>query len=79
MEKENSRNKKKVYPETVDVRYYPGKRLYISHAKNISFHHINFYYEKPDGRPLFVTKDVENIRFTDIRENGEDVSITINQ
>ena len=69
----------KVYPEPWMFGTIPAKGFYISHAKNISFHHINFYYEKPDGRPLFVTKDVENIRFTDIRENGEDVSITINQ
>lgn len=69
----------KVYPEPWMFGTIPAKGFHISHAKNISFHHINFYYEKPDGRPLFVTKDVENIRFTDIRENGEDVSITINQ
>ena len=69
----------KVYPEPWMFGTIPAKGFYISHAKNISFHHINFYYEKPDGRPLFVTKDVENIRLTDIRENGEDVSVTINQ
>jgi hypothetical protein len=69
----------KVYPEPWMFGTIPAKGFYISHAKNISFHHINFYYEKPDGRPLFVTKDVENIRLTDIRENGENVSVTINQ
>ena len=69
----------KVYPEPWMFGTIPAKGFYISHAKNISFHHINFYYEKPDGRPLFVTKDVENIHLTDIRENGENVSVTINQ
>lgn len=64
-----------MYPEPWMFGTIPAKGFYLSHAKNISFQHIHFYYDNPDGRPLFVTKDTSHIRFMDITENGETVSV----
>lgn len=65
----------KMYPEPWMFGTIPAKGFYLSHAKNISFQHIHFYYDNPDGRPLFVTKNTSHIRFMDITENGETVSV----
>ena len=65
----------KAYPEPWMFGTIPAKGFYIRHARNISFNHINFHYEKPDGRPLFVTDDAQNIRFNDIRSDGKEETI----
>ena len=53
----------KVYPEPWMFGTIPAKGFYIRHAKNITFDGIRFHFEQPDGRPLFVTDDVENIEY----------------
>lgn len=50
-----------VYPEPWMFGTIPASGFYIRHARNISFDHVRFYFEKPDGRPLYVTDDTENI------------------
>lgn len=65
----------KMYPEPWMFGTIPAKGFYISHAKDISFQQIHFYYKHPDGRPLFVTHDTNNIRLTDITVNGENIPI----
>ncbi len=64
--------KEKGYPEpALFGTIMPAKGFFVRHARNISFNNIYFYYEKPDGRPLFVTDDVRNIRFQNIYVDGE--------
>ena len=41
----------------------PAKGFYIRHAKNITFDGVRFHFAQPDGRPLFVTDDAENIEY----------------
>lgn len=51
----------------------PAKGFYIRHAKGITFNDISFSYEKPDGRPLFVTDDATNIECNRIKVEDETV------
>ena len=60
----------KAYPEPWMFGTIPAKGFYIRHAKNVFFNQINFYFEQPDERPLFVTDDAENILYRDIRVDG---------
>ncbi len=53
----------KVYPEPWMFGTIPAKGFYIRHARNITFDGIRFHFEQPDGRPLFVTNDTENIEY----------------
>lgn len=53
----------KVYPEPWMFGTIPAKGFYIRHARNITFDGVRFHFEQPDGRPLFVTDDTENILF----------------
>ena len=53
----------KVYPEPWMFGTIPAKGFYIRHARNITFDGIRFHFEQPDGRPLFVTDDAENIEY----------------
>ena len=60
----------KVYPDPLMFGTIPAKGFYIRHAKNITFNNIDFHYEKPDGRPLFVTDDAEMIEYNRITVDG---------
>ena len=66
----------KVYPEPWMFGTIPAKGFYIRHARNITFDGIRFHFEQPDGRPLFVTDDAENIEYYNtlkewwIKDNG---------
>lgn len=51
----------KAYPEPWMFGTIPASGFYVRHARNITFDHVNFHFEKPDGRPLYVTDDTENI------------------
>ena len=53
----------KVYPEPWMFGTIPAKGFYIRHARNITFDGVRFHFEQPDGRPLFVTDDTENIEY----------------
>ena len=53
----------KVYPEPWMFGTIPAKGFYIRHAKNITFDGVRFHFAQPDGRPLFVTDDAENIEY----------------
>lgn len=61
----------KAYPEPWMFGTIPAKGFYIRHAKGIVFDNVQFYYALPDGRPLFVTDDAENIIYRNITENGK--------
>lgn len=51
------------YPEPWMFGTIPAKGFYIRHARDITFDNVCFRYEKPDGRPLFVTDDALNITY----------------
>lgn len=53
---ENEKN----YPEPWMFGTIPASGFYVRHAKNIFFENVRFYFEKEDGRPLFVLDDVQN-------------------
>lgn len=52
----------KAYPEPWMFGTIPASGFYVRHAKNIHFENVNFHFEKPDGRPLYVTDDAEITR-----------------
>lgn len=52
----------KVYPEPWMFGTIPASGFYVRHARNIRFDNVNFHFEKPDGRPLYVTEDAEVVR-----------------
>ncbi len=60
----------KIYPDPLMFGTIPASGFYIRHAKNISFDNIDFHYEKPDGRPLFVTDDAQMIEYNRISIDG---------
>lgn len=49
----------KAYPEPWMFGTIPASGFYVRHARGITFDNVRFHFEKPDGRPLFVTDDVE--------------------
>lgn len=49
----------KVYPEPWMFGTIPASGFYVRHARNIVFDNVKFHFEKPDGRPLYVTDDAE--------------------
>lgn len=49
----------KVYPEPWMFGTIPASGFYVRHARNIVFNNVKFHFEKPDGRPLYVTDDAE--------------------
>lgn len=51
----------KTYPEPWMFGTIPASGFYVRHARNITFDNVNFKFMKPDGRPLYVTDDAENI------------------
>lgn len=51
----------KTYPEPWMFGTIPASGFYIRHARNITFDGVSFHFAKPDGRPLYVTDDAENI------------------
>ena len=51
----------KTYPEPWMFGTIPASGFYVRHARNITFDSVNFRFMKPDGRPLYVTDDAENI------------------
>lgn len=59
------------YPEPRMFGTIPAKGFYLRHARNIEIDGVRFYYEKPDGRPLFVETDTEDIRLNNVRADGK--------
>lgn len=55
------------YPEPTMFGLIPAYGFYIRHAQGVEFNNINLSYEKPDYRPAFILKDVNNARFRDIQ------------
>ncbi len=51
----------KAYPEPWMFGIVPASGFYIRHARNITFTNVNLHFMEPDGRPLYVTEDVENV------------------
>jgi len=51
----------KSYPEPVMFGTTPSSGFFVRHARNITFDKVKCYFEKPDGRPLFVTDDARVI------------------
>ena len=60
----------KIYPEPWMFGTIPAKGFYIRHAKGVTFNNVNFYFQKEDGRELFVTDDADNIKYRDISLDG---------
>lgn len=50
---------KKTYPEPWMFGTIPASGFYVRHARGIVFDNVKFSFDKPDGRPLFVTNDAE--------------------
>ncbi len=61
----------KNYPEPWMFGIIPASGFYVRHAKNVFFNNVRFYFEKEDGRPLFVFDDVENYETDKIRVEGK--------
>lgn len=59
------------YPEPRMFGTIPAKGFYFRHARNIELDGVRFHYEKPDGRPLFVSHDADDIRLGNIRIDGK--------
>ena len=53
----------KRYPEPWMFGTIPASGFFVRHARNITFDNVNFQFEKSDGRPLYVTDDVEGIKY----------------
>lgn len=49
------------YPEPWMFGTIPASGFFVRHARNITFNNVNFHFNKPDGRPLYVTEDVEGM------------------
>ncbi len=67
----------KNYPEPWMFGTIPASGFYVRHAKDIFFDNIRFYFEKEDGRPLFILDDAENIDASNIRVEGKIVDSPI--
>ena len=62
------------YPEPSMFRCtIPAKGFFIRHAQGIKFKNIDFHFDKPDTRPLFVTDDANDIEYQDIKADGKTV------
>ncbi|GAE83781.1 rhamnogalacturonidase [Bacteroides reticulotermitis] len=53
----------KTYPEPWMFGTIPAKGFYVRHARNITFDQVQFHFNQPDGRPLFVTEDTQEIKY----------------
>ena len=53
----------KVYPDPLMFGTIPASGFYVRHAKGIIFDRVNFHFEQPDGRPLYMTDDAEIVRY----------------
>lgn len=51
----------KAYPEPWMFGTVPASGFFVRHARHITFDNVNFHFLEPDGRPLYVTEDVEGI------------------
>ena len=60
----------KTYPEPWMFGTIPAKGFFIRHAKGITLSDVHFHYDKPDGRPLFVTDDASPV-YRNITVDGE--------
>lgn len=49
----------KIYPDPLMFGTIPASGFYVRHAEGVIFDRVNFHFEKPDGRPLYVTDDAE--------------------
>lgn len=63
----------RTYPEPWMFGTIPAKGLYVRHARGITLDGVHFHYEKPDGRPLFVTEDAERFNCRNITVNGKEI------
>lgn len=61
----------KTYPEPWMFGTIPAKGFYIRHAQGVTLDNVHFHYKQPDGRPLFVTDDVEKVVYRNITVDGE--------
>jgi polygalacturonase len=66
----------KTYPEPWMFGTIPAKGFYVRHARSVKFDNVNFHYLQPDGRPVFVTDDVQKISLNDVTSDGETVRIS---
>ena len=53
----------KSYPDPCMFGTIPAKGFYIRHAENITFNNVDFHFEQPDERPLFITSDTNHINY----------------
>nr|WP_321408163.1 glycoside hydrolase family 28 protein [uncultured Carboxylicivirga sp.] len=64
----------RTYPEPWMFGTIPASGFYIRHAKDVIFDNVRFYFDQPDGRPLFKLDDAEKIYIDRIFVNGEPVA-----
>ncbi len=57
----------KAYPEPWMFGTIPASGFFVRHARHITFDNVNFHFLEPDGRPLYVTEDVEGIVYRNSR------------
>ena len=63
----------RTYPEPWMFGTIPAKGFYLRHARGITLDGVHFHYEKPDGRPLFVTDDTANFNCRNITVDGKEI------
>ena len=56
-------NRRKYIPNPGCSERFPPKDFISVTQKNITFDGVRFHFAQPDGRPLFVTDDAENIEY----------------
>jgi polygalacturonase len=62
--------KENAYPEPSMFGDTPSQGIYLRHVKGLAANDIRITSEKPDARPAFVLKDVENAEFFHIQAPG---------
>ncbi|MBS2098096.1 rhamnogalacturonidase [Carboxylicivirga linearis] len=61
----------RTYPEPWMFGIIPASGFYVRHARDVVFDNIRFYFEEPDGRPLFKLDDAEKIYIDRVYVEGE--------
>lgn len=65
----------RTYPEPWMFGTIPAKGIFIRHTRGVSLSDIHFHYAQPDGRPLFVTDDADDVYYHRITVDGKEVKM----
>ena len=69
--------KEKDYPEHSMFGTNPAKGAFLRHVNGAILDGIHFYYDKPDTRPVLITRDVQGLKLNNITVDGEDVTASL--